>query len=200
MGVVVVAASGFWQLAGSTAACAVMSWCATPVVSEHAVRIQVARAAKQHGVDPKLADAVASVESRYRNAARSPKGAVGVMQLMPATARDLGVNPWNYRDNIDGGVWYLRLLLDRYDGDVKKALAAYNAGPGVVDEVGGIPPYRETQDYVAAVLRQYHRAGGAISVSGARRMSGCGTVRLAVDSSGRLYLWSPALSAGCEAR
>ena len=108
--------------------------------------------ARQHRLDPLLVRAVVLTESAGRPRARSPKGAMDLMQLMPATARRFGVaNPDDPNQNIDGGARYLRWLLDRYGGDVARALAGYNAGEGAVDRHGGIPPYRETQDYVRTV-------------------------------------------------
>lgn len=108
-------------------------------------------AARDMGLDPRLLAAVARVESGGNHAARSPAGALGVMQLMPGTARGLGVNAHSLRDNIRGGAMYLRQQLDKYKS-IPLALAAYNAGPGAVDRYGGIPPFPETRAYVARVL------------------------------------------------
>lgn len=106
-----------------------------------------------HGVEESLLRAVIHIESAFNPKALSPKGARGLMQLMPATARDLGVrNIFDIKDNINGGAKYLAWLLDRYNGNTAKALAAYNAGPGAVEEFGGIPPYAETKAYVRNVL------------------------------------------------
>lgn len=108
--------------------------------------------ARQHRLDPLLIKAVILTESAGRQRAVSPKGAQGLMQLMPATAARFGVtNAFDPMQNMKGGAAYLRWLLDRYDGDVIKAVAAYNAGEGKVDRYGGIPPYRETRDYVRRV-------------------------------------------------
>lgn len=107
---------------------------------------------RKYGLDPALVKAVIRAESGYRPDAISGAGAQGLMQLMPGTARGLGVSdPFDPAQNIDGGVRYLKSQIDRF-GDVKLALAAYNAGPGAVAKFGGIPPYRETQNYVNKVL------------------------------------------------
>jgi soluble lytic murein transglycosylase-like protein len=103
-------------------------------------------------LSPLLLEAVAWAESRFRVDARSPVGAVGVMQLMPGTAAELGVDPHDTHANIRGGAQYLRQMLAMFDGDVEKALAAYNAGPAAVRRYNGVPPFKETRAYVAAVL------------------------------------------------
>jgi soluble lytic murein transglycosylase-like protein len=112
-------------------------------------------AARRHNLDPDLVQAVVAVESAFRPDAVSPKGAQGLMQLMPRTARALGVkDSFDPADNLDGGTRYLRALVTRYGGDVKRALAAYNAGEGAVARHGGVPPYPETLAYVRKVLQR----------------------------------------------
>lgn len=116
----------------------------------------VAAAAHKYGVDPRLAMAIAKTESNYEPAAVSEAGAVGVMQLMPDTAAALGVNNiYDPQDNIEGGVKYIKQLLNNFNGNVTEAIAAYNAGPQAVKTYGGIPPYAETKNYVEQVLDLY---------------------------------------------
>ena len=115
-------------------------------------------AAERHGLPEEFVRSVAFVESGFRPDAISPKGAIGIMQLMPATARAFKADPNDPDQNVEAGVRYLRELLVKYNGSVSQALAAYNAGPGAVAKYGGIPPYRETQNYVNRVLLKYKKA------------------------------------------
>lgn len=118
-------------------------------------------AARRNGVDPKLVNAVAAVESGYDQSALSSAGAVGIMQLMPETAAYLGVNPYDAVSNIEGGAKLLGSQLRQYNGDLTKALAAYNAGAGAVEQYGGVPPYEETRNYVQRVMDIYRQTSGA---------------------------------------
>ena len=116
-------------------------------------------AGRTHGVDPRLIAAVARRESAFNPRAVSAVGAGGLMQLMPATARYLGINDvFDARQNIDGGARYLRTLLDTFHGDLDLTLAAYNAGPGAVAKYKGVPPYRETQAYVRSIRANYEKS------------------------------------------
>ena len=113
----------------------------------------IARAAAQHGLEPGVLRALAQVESGLRPDAVSPDGAMGMLQLMPGTARRLGVaDPLDLEANLEGGARYLKEQLDRFGGDLALALAAYNAGPGAVVRYGGVPPYPETRGFVSRVL------------------------------------------------
>jgi soluble lytic murein transglycosylase-like protein len=115
----------------------------------------VERAAARNGLPAELLHSVARVESAYRTDAVSPKGAIGVMQLMPGTAAMLKADPHDPEQNVEAGARHLRDLLIQYNGETRKALAAYNAGAGAVERYRGVPPYAETQNYVDKVLRNY---------------------------------------------
>ena len=125
-----------------------MSGAAVPAV----YRAKVAELAARFDLSPALIEALVWQESRWQAGAVSPVGARGLAQLMPGTARELGVDPNDPFANLEGGARYLRAQLDRFGGDVEKALAAYNAGPGRVIKSGGVPRIRETQTYVAAIM------------------------------------------------
>jgi len=120
----------------------------------------VQKSAERHHVDPALIRAVIRHESNWNSSAVSPKGALGLMQLIPGTAQRLGVgNAFDPVQNVDAGTRYLGMLLARYNGDLSKALAAYNAGPGAVDRFGGVPNFRETRNYVQRVTSTYFEPG-----------------------------------------
>jgi soluble lytic murein transglycosylase len=140
-----------------------IGWLRLPKASVASYAAEIRAAAERHGLPEHLVSAVIRVESGFNPRAVSHKGARGLMQLMPATAAMLGVrDSFDPRDNIEGGVRHLRGLIDRFNGDVPLALAAYNAGENAVLKHRGIPPYQETQDYVTRVMRHYATtAGGA---------------------------------------
>lgn len=131
-----------------------------PKTGPEATRKMIDEAAKRHGLPSAIVHAVANAESGYDQKAVSRAGAIGVMQLMPATASYLGANPRDEAQNIDAGARYLRSLLTRYGNSpdqVSLALAAYNAGPTAVDRFGGVPPFRETRTYIRRVVDKYER-------------------------------------------
>jgi soluble lytic murein transglycosylase-like protein len=143
----------------------------------------IEQAAARHNVDPNLVRAVVKVESNFNPNAVSRKGAMGLMQLMPSTARQLKVkNPFDPEQNVDAGVRHLKQLLESYGGDVKLTLAAYNAGAGAVARSSGVPHYAETQNYVRRITNLYY--GGSEFNSGASR----DPVRVQRDARGVLYI------------
>jgi soluble lytic murein transglycosylase-like protein len=154
------------------------------------------RYAQDRRLDPQLVRAVIQAESAYDVRAVSTKGAVGLMQLLPTTAAELGVDPWDPEQNVRGGTLYLRRLIDHFQGDLELALAGYNAGPGAVQRYGGVPPYRETLSYVERVLSLYHgrpwKTTPARAGTGSRGSSpGLRAVRAHRDEAGLLVISTP---------
>jgi len=142
----------------------------------------VVRCSDEHGLDPRLVQAVMQVESGYNPRALSSKGAIGLMQLMPETARELAVeNPWDPEQNVRGGTTYLRRMMDTFSGDLELALAAYNAGPNAVLEYAGVPPFAETRQYVRKVLCLFEGDCGSDEPSGPK-------VRILRDAENRIVL------------
>ena len=126
-----------------------------------AISETIRQAAHHYGVDSRLIEAMVQVESRFEPFAVSRVGAMGLMQLMPETARQLGVaNPFDIEENIYAGVRYFKSLYNRFNGNLRLSLAAYNAGPAAVEMYGGVPPYPETMSYVEKIIRLFREAGG----------------------------------------
>ena len=139
-------------------------------------------------VDPQLVDAIIKVESQYDPLALSNKGAMGLMQLIPETAQRFGVaNPFDPKDNIEGGVNYLKHLLEMFGGDLPKSLAAYNAGEGAVERSGGVPSYAETQDYVRKVTHIYQSASGQTGAQAAGYKAPLAPIVRYVDERGVVH-------------
>jgi hypothetical protein len=144
----------------------------------------VREAAERHHVDPALVRAVIETESNWNPSARSHKGAIGLMQLIPTTAQRFGVNDaFNPKQNVDAGVRYLKTLLERYNGNLDLALAAYNAGEGAVDRAHGVPSYRETRNYVQRVQDAYFRPGSGRSGDAYNRAN---RIHREVETTGRI--------------
>lgn len=114
----------------------------------------VHRYCKTYGVEPHLVKAIIHVESKGKHEVKSSSGAIGIMQLTPSTAKSLGVNPYSKEDNIHGGIKYISYLHKKFDGDIVKIIASYNAGEGAVKKYNGVPPYKETHKYVKSVLQK----------------------------------------------
>lgn len=152
--------------------------------SQEEIDSAIVMAAARHNVDANLVRAVVKVESNFNSNAVSRKGAMGLMQLMPSTARELKVkNPFDPEQNVDAGVRHLKQLLENYGGDVKLTLAAYNAGSGAVARSSGVPRFAETQNYVRRITNLYY-GGSDFGVSGASR----DPVRVQRDARGVLYI------------
>jgi len=147
---------------------------ALPGIERH-----IEEVAGQHGIDPQLVHAVIQVESAWNPRARSRKGALGLMQLLPPTAARFGVTDlFDPLENTNAGIRYLRFLLDRFDSNLEFALAGYNAGENAVDAAGGVPPYRETRQYLERLRTLYGKLGSAVL--------GAGHIYTVVDHRGRL--------------
>jgi soluble lytic murein transglycosylase-like protein len=148
----------------------------------------VSEVSARHGLDPRLVTTVIGVESNFNALAVSPKGARGLMQLMPQTARQYGVrNVHDPRENVEGGVAYLRDLTRRYKGDLRLALAAYNAGPEAVERASGVPNFRETRDYLRKIEARYGVLSlGPPGTGGTRGPAGATRIRAVADENGEL--------------
>lgn len=170
------------------------------IVPDSDLKAMVDRVAIEQGVETQLVDSVIRAESAYNFNAVSPKGAQGIMQLIPSTARRFGVsNTFDPLENIQGGVKYLRFLLDYYQGDYAKAIAAYNAGENAVDKYHGIPPFAETRNYVAQVARNLKAARAAAPLAAKTSRSAANAtnaetprpIQTSTGSDGRVYYRNP---------
>ena len=170
------------------------------IVAGGDLNAMINRVATEQGVERQLVDSVIRAESHYNANAVSPKGAQGIMQLIPSTARRFGVsNTFDPLENIQGGVKYLRFLLDYYQGDYAKTIAAYNAGENAVDKYHGIPPFAETRDYVARVAKNLQAARAAAppvpkigeSPANATNAETPRPIRTSTGSDGRVYYRTP---------
>jgi hypothetical protein len=182
---------------------------ASAVGANPAITELVRRIARQEGVDEGQFLALVYQESRFNPCARSRAGAIGLAQLMPATASALGVNPHSIVENLQGGARYLAQQLARFDGNFSLALAAYNAGPGAVQKFGGIPPYRETRNYVASITQKWlpvfggtsglpaHNGGGSFAFETMRTatVKAMGLSQAAAAGSGDVSSWLEQLGA-----
>jgi soluble lytic murein transglycosylase-like protein len=149
----------------------------------------IGAACDRYGVDPMLVHAIVKVESDFNPYALSSKGAMGLMQLMPQTAVNMNIrNSFNPKENIEGGVKYLRYLLDRYEGNVSLALAAYNSGETAVQRWGSIPPFKETQNYVKRILMIYNGGNNAFASGRNGTFSSHFTIYMGYDEDGSLLL------------
>jgi soluble lytic murein transglycosylase-like protein len=144
---------------------------AIPLLPKSETLALIATAAAKHNVPAAFVQSIVAAESNFNCAAVSPKGAIGLMQLMPETAQQFGADPSIPAQNIDAGTHYLRVLMDRYQkkrNQMKHVIAAYNAGPGMVDKYHGVPPFRETRCYVTRVLAFFRQFGGSLKRQGFR--------------------------------
>ena len=158
---------------------------AMATIDRQGLNLLVNGAGQRHQIDPDFINSVIRAESGFNTHAVSKKGAQGLMQLMPQTASQLGVaNSFDPNSNVEGGTKYLRALLEKYNYDVPKALAAYNAGPKRVDQYRGVPPYNETRAYVASIIRDYNRKKLAENPSLAHKTTAAGRPAKHVSRSG----------------
>ena len=170
---------------------------AQPAQDEAQLKDMVSRIAVREGVETPLVQSVIRAESNYNPDAVSPKGAMGIMQLIPATAKRFGVSDaFDPEENIQGGVRYLKFLLDYYQGDYAKAIAAYNAGEAAVDKYHGIPPFAETQSYVVQVAKNLEAARqtpaiAATSVVSNNQGETFQPIQTSIGSDGRIYYRTP---------